>query len=244
MPARAREPAAALERIAAELRDRCGSVRFGAPVAFTYNPLDYAWDAHRAFLRMARPAPRVLFVGMNPGPFGMAQTGVPFGEVGLVRDFLGIEARVDQPQRVHPRRPIEGFACGRSEVSGRRFWGWARERFGTAAAFSRRFLVANYCPLVFMEASGKNRTPDKLPAAEQEPLFAACDAALRRLVEWCDPERVIGVGRFAADRAAAALGTGGPPIASILHPSPASPAANRDWAGAATKQLVKLGVWE
>jgi single-strand selective monofunctional uracil DNA glycosylase len=216
---------------------------FGPPTAGTYNPLVYARRPHEAYLeRYARQGVDAFLVGMNPGPWGMAQTGVPFGEVGLVRDFLGIEARVDQPQRVHPRRPIEGFACGRSEVSGRRFWGWARERFGTAAAFSRRFLVANYCPLVFMEASGKNRTPDKLPAAEQEPLFAACDAALRRLVEWCDPERVIGVGRFAADRAAAALGTGGPPIASILHPSPASPAANRGWAAAVERQLREQGI--
>ncbi|MFM8642089.1 MAG: hypothetical protein ACKOEP_04540, partial [Phycisphaerales bacterium] len=84
---------ARLERIARHLRDGCAELRFGPPVAFTYHPLDYAWEAHRAFLRMARPRPAILFVGMNPGPFGMAQTGVPFGEVAAVRDFLGIDAR-------------------------------------------------------------------------------------------------------------------------------------------------------
>jgi single-strand selective monofunctional uracil DNA glycosylase len=67
----------------------------------------------------------------------MAQTGVPFGEVGLVRDFLGIEAKVDQPARVHPKRPIEGFACMRSEVSGRRVWGWVQDRFGSADALGQ-----------------------------------------------------------------------------------------------------------
>jgi single-strand selective monofunctional uracil DNA glycosylase len=156
----------ALEGVAARLRDECGTLRFGAPVAFTYHPLDYAWEAHRAFLRMARAKPRILFIGMNPGPFGMAQTGVPFGEVASVRDFLGIDARVariDAPERTHPKRPVEGFACTRSEVSGARVWNWARERFGTREAFFREAFVWNWCPLSFMAESGANLTPDKLP---------------------------------------------------------------------------------
>ena len=183
-----------------------------------------------------------ILVGMNPGPWGMAQTGVPFGEVGLVRDFLDIEGRVDPPPVAHPRRPVEGFSCTRSEVSGRRLWGWARDRYRTAQRFSRVFLVTNYCPLVFMEASGRNRTPDKLPARERDPLFAACDEALRRLVAWCEPRFVIGVGAFAAGRAGAALGVSGPRVGMILHPSPASPAANRGWARQAERQLLALGI--
>lgn len=216
---------------------------FGAPTACTYNPLVYARRSHEAYLaRYARQGVEALLLGMNPGPWGMAQTGVPFGEVGFVRDFLGIDERVDQPKRVHPKRPVEGFACMRSEVSGRRVWGWVQDRFGSADAFSGRFLVANYCPLVFMEASGRNRTPDKLPAVEREPLFAVCDEALRRLVAWCQPQRVIGVGAFAAARAGEALGSDGPPIMSILHPSPASPAANRGWVEQVERQLVAHGI--
>jgi len=219
------------------------SLSFRPPTACTYNPLVYARRPHEAYLsKYARRGIEALVVGMNPGPWGMAQTGVPFGEVGLVRDFLGIEERVERPRRVHPRRPIQGFECARSEVSGQRFWGWAKDRFGSPAAFSRRFLVANYCPLVFMEASGRNRTPDKLPVAEREPLFEVCDEALRRLVAWCAPERVIGVGGFAAARAREALGPGGPPIMSILHPSPASPAANRGWAAQVERQLEAAGI--
>ena len=216
---------------------------FRSPTACTYNPLVYARRSHEAYLkRYARQGVDALLLGMNPGPWGMAQTGVPFGEVGLVRDFLGIEAKVDQPARVHPKRPIEGFACTRSEVSGRRVWGWVQDRFGSADAFSDRFLVANYCPLVFMEASGKNRTPDKLPTAEREPLFRVCDEALRRLVAWCKPKRVIGVGSFAAARAREALGDDGLPIMSILHPSPASPAANRGWVEQVERQLLGHGI--
>jgi single-strand selective monofunctional uracil DNA glycosylase len=167
----------ALERIARNLRDRCGAVRFGAPVAFTYNPLDYAWHAHRAFIARARPRPTVLFVGMNPGPFGMAQTGVPFGEVAAVRDFLGISARVARigaPEHMHPKRPVEGLACTRSEVSGARVWAWAADRFGSADAFFRHAFVWNWCPLAFMAASGANLTPDKLPRTGRGAAAMGC----------------------------------------------------------------------
>ena len=229
--------------IARWLTRQTDALAFRSPTACIYNPLVYARRSHEAFLeRYARQGIEAILLGMNPGPWGMAQTGVPFGEVGYVRDFLGIEEQVDQPQRVHPKRPIQGFACTRSEVSGRRVWGWVRDRFGSADAFSDRFLVANYCPLVFMEASGRNRTPDKLPAAEREPLFDACDEALRRLVKWCRPKRVIGVGSFAAGRAHEALAETGLPIMSILHPSPASPAANRGWVEQVERQLVAHGV--
>ena len=96
---------------------------------------------------------------MNPGPFGMAQTGIPFGDVTMVRDFLGIDGAVGRPEREHPKRRVEGMACARSEVSGTRLWGWARDEFGTAEHFFGRFFVANYCPLVFMEASARNLDP-------------------------------------------------------------------------------------
>lgn len=220
-----------------------GALRFAPPVAFVYNPLDYAWEAHRRYLERWGAGPReVLLLGMNPGPFGMAQTGVPFGEVSLVRDWLGVEAEVGKPPREHPKRPVQGFACRRSEVSGARLWGWAKERFKTPERFFSRFLVLNYCPLVFMDAGGRNLTPDKLPAAEREPLEAACDAALRRLTAFYRPRLVVGVGQFAEARARGALAGSGCAFGNILHPSPASPAANRGWAPQAEAQLRALGV--
>jgi single-strand selective monofunctional uracil DNA glycosylase len=216
---------------------------FRRPTACVYNPLVYARRSHEAYLKTyATQGIDAILLGMNPGPWGMAQTGVPFGEVGLVREFLAIDEPVGRPAVEHPKRPIEGFACTRSEVSGRRVWGWVQDRFGSAESFSKRFLVANYCPLVFMEASGRNRTPDKLPAAEREPLFELCDEALRRLVAWCKPGQVIGVGSFAARRAREALGSSGLPIMSILHPSPASPAANRGWVVQVERQLRGHGI--
>jgi single-strand selective monofunctional uracil DNA glycosylase len=226
------------------LRDAAGRLRFAAPVAHVYNPLDYAWAAHEAYLRRYAASPkRVLFLGMNPGPFGMVQTGVPFGEIAAVRDWLGIRAAVGCPPAEHPKRRVTGFDCPNSEVSGRRIWGLFRERFQHPEAFFREHMVMNYCPLAFLESTGRNRTPDKLPAAEREALFALCDAHLRQTVRVLRPEWVIGVGDFAAKRAAAVFPGGEVRIGRILHPSPANPAANRDWAGVATEQLRALGVW-
>lgn len=227
-----------LWRAARKLADEVDGLRFGPPVTHVYNPLRYAAAAHREYLRRYAAGPkRVVFLGMNPGPFGMAQTGVPFGEVHFVRDWLGIDAPIGKPEREHARRPVEGFACTRSEVSGARLWGAFAERYASPdALFSERF-VANYCPLVFMEESGKNRTPDKLASAERDALYAACDRHLRRLVEVLQPSWVIGVGAFAQGRAESALSDLGVRIGCILHPSPASPLANRGWAEQADKQL-------
>jgi single-strand selective monofunctional uracil DNA glycosylase len=227
-----------LWRVARKLADEVDALSFAAPVTHVYNPLRYAAAPHREYLnRYGQGTKRVVFLGMNPGPFGMAQTGVPFGEVSFVRDFLGIEVPVGKPDREHEKRPIHGFACTRSEVSGARLWGAFAQRHGNAQAlFSSRF-VANYCPLVFMEASGKNRTPDKLAPGERDALYAACDRHLRALVEVLQPEWVIGVGAFAEARAKLALAEHGVRVGSILHPSPASPLANKGWAEQADKQL-------
>jgi single-strand selective monofunctional uracil DNA glycosylase len=219
------------------------ALSFSAPVEYVYDPLDYAWEPHRQYLeRYGRGRPEVLLVGMNPGPFGMAQTGVPFGDVGMVRDWLGIHGAVREPDRVHPKRRITGFDCRRREVSGQRLWGWARDTFGTPERFFARFFVANYCPLAFVEASGRNFTPDKLPPAERAPLFKACDHALATLVRSLAPRYVVGIGKFAAQRAGHALAGSELTIGSVPHPSPASPVANRGWAEQMTRALAEIGI--
>lgn len=228
---------------ARSLADAVDRLDFAPPVSHVYNPLDYAWAIHESYLARYADGPRrVVFIGMNPGPFGMTQTGVPFGEIATVRDWLGLAGPVGKPDRENPKRPIEGFDCSRSEVSGRRLWGLFRERFGTPEAFFAEHFVANYCPLVFLDG-GRNLTPDKLPAAESRPLLEACDSHLQTLCDILEPEWVIGVGAWAEQRAALALAGKAVRIGRVLHPSPASPAANRGWAEAATVQLEALGVW-
>ncbi len=216
---------------------------FGPPVTHVYNPLIYARGAWDLYCEKYGQGERgVLLLGMNPGPFGMAQTGVPFGEIAHVRDWLGIEAPVGKPPVEHPKRPVTGFDCARSEVSGRRLWSWAKETYGTPEAFFARYFVANYSPLVFMEASGRNRIPEKLAKAERVPMYAACDRALRRTVEHFQPRYVVGVGKFAEKKAKQVVGDLDVVISSVPHPSPASPLANRGWAPLMTAALTEAGV--
>jgi len=228
------------------LVDELKPIEFGPPVACVYRPLEYAWEPHREYLeRFAKGKKRVVFLGMNPGPFGMVQTGVPFGEVAAVRDWMGINEPVGKPADEHPKRPVEGFACQRSEVSGRRLWGLFADRFATPEAFFKDHFVLNYCPLVWMSGTGANLTPDKLSATEMAPVEQACLKHLGEVISLLRPTFLIGVGAFAEERlrrAAEQCGTD-VQIGRILHPSPASPAANRGWAEAASRQLTELGVW-
>ena len=227
------------------LSQSVGSLSFDLPTTYVYNPLEYAWGIHRQYLELAKGGKKkVVFLGMNPGPYGMAQTGVPFGEIPAVRDWMGLRGEVKKPNPEHPKRPVDGLECAKSEVSGRRLWGLFSEKFPSAHDFFNDHFVANYCPLVFMEESGKNRTPDKLVVSETKPLEELCDQHLQEIVEIFEPDWLVGVGGFAEKRATIALSGMNVQIGKILHPSPASPAANRGWAAAATKQLIDQGIWK
>jgi single-strand selective monofunctional uracil DNA glycosylase len=231
---------------AQELSAQVARLKFAAPVAHIYNPLTYAWPAHVEFLsRFGNGRKRVVFLGMNPGPFGMVQTGIPFGEIAAVRDWLNISARTEKPAVEHPRRPVLGLACPRSEVSGRRLWKLFSERFGPPEKFFAEHFVGNYCPLAFLSESGSNVTPDKLSKTERARLSEICDAHLRRMLEILQPEWLIGIGAFARQRGELAAAGTKIRVGQILHPSPASPKANRhDWTQTATHELLALGVWK
>lgn len=238
--------------LARKLSRTVGALSFSAPVTHVYNPLEYTKAVHEFYLsEFGSGTKRVLFLGMNPGPFGMAQSGVPFGEIAAVRDWMKIPAdlaaKIKKPDNEHPKRPVEGFRCEKSEVSGRRLWGLFAERFGTAQKFFAQHFVANYCPLVFMNEKGANVTPDKLNKDEAAALFAACDDHLGGFIKALQPEFVVGVGKFAEKRAelvCAAAGITDVKITTVLHPSPASPAANQGWAEKASAQLIDAGVWK
>jgi single-strand selective monofunctional uracil DNA glycosylase len=242
--------ARAAERLRDALAPWVGQAR--GEVAFTLNPLDHAWEPHRRYLErfgprgeVAEPAFEAVFVGMNPGPWGMAQTGVPFGSPDVVREVLGISGPVRpvDASKTHASRPVLGFESARTEVSGQRVWGAVRDCFGEADLFFRRFFVLNYCPLVFQAASGRNVTPDKAPRDWLAPAFAACDEHLAAALLVLRPRTVIGVGLWAEKQATRVVAAAGldAKVASILHPSPASPAANRGWLGQVRAQLAELG---
>lgn len=229
--------------ISDQLTESLSSLTFAPPVTHVYNPLDYAREPHADYIRKYGKDPReVVLVAMNPGPWGMAQVGVPFGEINLVRDWLHIEGNVGKPAREHPKRPILGWDCPRSEVSGKRLWGWAKETYGTAQAFFERFYITNYCPLVFMEESGRNRTPDRLKVAERKVLLPICDQALRNIVEYIQPRYVLGIGNFTETRARLALEGLDVQIGKIPHPSPANPQGNKGWSPLAQMALREMGI--
>ena len=242
VPHKQPNPVDELIAITRRLSRQVAALKFAGKVAYVYNPSRYARAAHEQYLsRYGGRRGVTLLVGMNPGPWGMVQTGVPFGEVTAARDFLAIDGRVGRPRRQHPKRPVLGYDCTRNEVSGARLWGWAEQRFGTPEEFFSSFFVWNYCPLAFLIDSGANLTPDKLSVDERAALYKVCDRALLDLVRLIDPRMVIGVGKFAEARARIALAGLEAPIGTILHPSPASPLANKGWASQAEAQLKELG---
>jgi single-strand selective monofunctional uracil DNA glycosylase len=139
---------------------------------------------------------------------------------------------------------VQGFDCPRSEVSGRRLWKLFADRFGVAEKFFAEHFVVNFCPLAFLSATGSNVTPDKLSKTERARLEKICDAHLRRVLAILEPEWLVGIGAFARKQGELAAEGTSVRVGQILHPSPASPAANRqDWGRTATQELVELGVW-
>lgn len=229
-----------------KLAKTCEGLRFGAPATHVYHPLIYARKSYETYLRrFARPPKKAIFVGINPGPWGMAQTGIPFGDVVSARDWMNINAAIKPPPYCHPKYPVLGFDCPRREASGRRLWEFFRARHGTAEAFFADYLTLNYCPLLFLGAANgrvSNLTPDKLSGAEREPLYAACDEFMRAVAAELNPPLWVGIGAFAEQQLRRLFADGGAKIGKILHPSPASPLANRAFAETATAQLRGLGL--
>lgn len=225
--------------IAKQLSNEMDKLSFTTP-SHVYNPLHYAWAGQQQYLeKYAGAKHRVVLVGMNPGPWGMAQTGVPFGEIGYVRDWLGIEAKIEQPlTEQHAKYPIQGFECRRSEGSGKRFWGWAKDRFDSPKRYFEHFFVWNYCPLLFI-GEDRNLIPEKLTAEELKPVMDACNSALLDLLQLLEPSAVVGIGRWAERRLKDVVGENAE-VGYLFHPSPANPRANRNWAALADSALLPL----
>jgi len=232
-----------LLKLEGDLCQELSSLTFTSPVSLVYNPLEYAKETHEDFVRKyCKVGQNVLFLGMNPGPFGMAQNGVPFGDTAHVKDWLKIKGCVSKPTREHPKRLIHGLDCTRAEVSGGRLWGFFKEHSKSPENFFHQCYIHNYCPLVFMTSSGKNITPPQLPKGQRQQLLELCDKSLEDVVKLTGVKIVVGVGKFAEERARKALIDTEVEIFSIMHPSPASPAANAGWNDIALTQLTDLGL--
>ncbi|KAL1122807.1 hypothetical protein AAG570_003133 [Ranatra chinensis] len=229
-------------QIELKLSRRLRDTDFGPSVEYVYDPLTYAYDIHSKFVRkFCLGTKEILFLGMNPGPWGMMQNGVPFGENTSVQQFLGLFGTVVKPEREHPLRPVLGLACRRSEVSGKRFWSLARLLGASEAeVFFRHCFVYNYFPLCLIGSHGKNVTPPELKAAVQRSIESACDSALCEVISLLNVKVVIGIGRFSEKKALNVVSRAGLNDVKVLflpHPSPRNPATNKDWL-TTTKQLI------
>ncbi|KAK3582712.1 hypothetical protein CHS0354_039748 [Potamilus streckersoni] len=240
----------AFEFLSVEQRlcEKLKSLQFGSKVYCVYNPLEYAFNTHLNYVsRFCNSEKVVLFLGMNPGPYGMAQNGVPFGDATIVRDWLTIEGDIYKPYKEHPKRPILGLHCSRREVSGSRFWEYFKKKCGIPENFFKHCFVHNICPLTFMSESGKNITPPELPVTERNLLNDYCGSVLVETIRLLGVKILVCVGRFTeqkAQRVLSSAGVNGVRIEMIMHPSPANPAANKDWEAVVEKQLNEMDIMQ
>lgn len=268
-----------------------------AGVSHVYNPLAYMRRAHEQWLAQfevfvdyqgesvscatyekspdefarATQSRPYLILGMNPGPWGMVQTGVPFGDVANANTILGYR-RGDQipapdPDRVtlHPKRPVQGFACTRREASGERLWGglckvWEKPAFDANvheidAVLADCFAV-NYCPLAYFADDGKgtNVTPDAfrksgpyrdLPYAND--LDALCSSYIAAIMQAFRTRVVLAVGRYAETMAKVIVTSAmpadvRPKVVYLTHPSPLATRSAGEWAAMAQREMSAAGV--
>ncbi len=76
-------------------------------------------------------------------------------------------------------------------------------------------------------------------------LLEICERSICEIVQLLGVEIVVGVGKFAQERARVALKAAGMDwirVETIMHPSPANPMANKGWDAIAEKQLEDMGV--
>ncbi|RJU87246.1 MAG: single-stranded DNA-binding protein [Candidatus Poseidoniales archaeon] len=231
---------AELSRAAARLRDDAEELarrmESEGVADCVYNPLMYAWDIHEEFIRISGGSgAKTILMGMNPGPHGMGQMGIPFAATSVVRDLLGISGiDVSKPAISHSRRPVNGLVHPKEEVSGTRLWGLLQDRYGDAEQIFQNVFIVNHCPLMILQGPrGTNVTPNNISGPVVRDLLERCDQHLMEVVIALGAEQVVGIGKYAEKRAKVALGEMGIRVRTCWHPSPASPLANRnggkDW---------------
>ncbi|XP_014609875.1 PREDICTED: single-strand selective monofunctional uracil DNA glycosylase-like isoform X1 [Polistes canadensis] len=229
-----------------ELCQQLKTIKFPSKVEYVYNPIIYAFEVHAKYVQTyCNESKKILFLGMNPGPWGMSQTGVPFGEISMVRDWLKIQGFIGKPSKEQPDRKVTGFDCKRSEISGKRLWGLFKDLCGTPQNFFKHSYVHNYCPIALMDRKGKNITPADLKKEEQKLIHELCDQALSKIIQLLDVKIVVGVGRFAEKRAQAVVSADNlsAQVLWITHPSPRS-VGNQNWDEKTKQRLHDLELAE
>eukprot|EP01023_Acetabularia_acetabulum_P031317 TRINITY_DN29446_c0_g1_i1.p1 TRINITY_DN29446_c0_g1~~TRINITY_DN29446_c0_g1_i1.p1 ORF type:complete len:252 (+),score=22.23 TRINITY_DN29446_c0_g1_i1:130-885(+) len=212
-----------------------------------YNPLEYAWEPYENYLRKyCGDYKKTIFVGMNPGYFGMVQTGIPFGDLNMVCNFLHLQ-KFQVPVKQHNIRKIVGYEIKRSEVSGQRFWGLIQTKFGHPDKFFNEDsnFVVNLCPLAFLSETGKNVTPEEISIQEKDKIIVVCMAYFKQIVKFLQIQNIVCIGNFVCKEVKKSLTQDGYyNIVYMQHPSPRVQPQELQWRDVVTKQLEDAGVWQ
>jgi len=204
-------------KLSNELSKQMDELTFSLPVKYVYNPLSYSFLTYLQYLNRINFNDVNIYIGINPGPYGMSQTGIPFGDYYFVKNFLNIkkEKLLNLPL-THHKKPIYGFDINKREASGKRLWAFFQDIYKDQEIFFKNNIILNYCPLCFLNEEGNNITPDKLIKEERNILYKICDDYLNKSINLFKFKSVIGIGNFAYNRAKI-LGYN---ALKIGHPSP------------------------
>lgn len=230
-----------------DLVSQLNNLNYGPNVEYIYSPLDYASNLHKVFLKkFLCTSKKVLFLGINPGPWGMCQTGIPFGEVNIVRSYLRVDGEVLTPTNCHPQRPITGLNCHRSEVSGKRLWDLFIELSeGDPYKFFKDCFIHNYFPLALMNNNAKNITPGDLKSEYQKELQEICDKSLSDILTLFHTEIIVAIGKYAEKRSNEVVKKfrlTNIKVVQIPHPSPRSVGTAEKWKKETLVQLKSYNI--
>lgn len=214
---------------------------------FVYNPLDYAWEPHKEYIKKyGGLGAQTIIMGMNPG-HGMGNTGIPFGCPKKVRNYLKIkDCKVRKPEKMHPKRKIQGLNCKKPEISGKRIWKLIEEIYGPPDNAFKNIFIINHFPLWMFNDSGQNITPEKLNRKKVKKIFDICDQYVIDVAKILKIKTIVGVGKYAermAENVTEKKEMKHIKKKMIPHPSPANPLANKEkgaiWRKIAANTLKK-----
>ncbi|XP_059470377.1 single-strand selective monofunctional uracil DNA glycosylase [Neocloeon triangulifer] len=226
-------------------------LKFSDPVFMVYDPVEYAGGIYFQYLqRFCRSPKHLLILGMNPGPWGMGQTGIPFGDVDTVKNYLGLAEfgfLIRQPTQQHPSKIVTGLDCHRKEPSGTKLWGLVKKltNYCPAEIALANIIVHNFCPLIFLKESGCNLTPEELKASnKKEELFNLCSTALYHSLRVLQCSQILCIGKFAEKRADLMVKkfSLNALVYSIPHPSPRNVSGRVNWEENAMASLSASGL--
>jgi len=177
------------------------------PDIVVINPLEYLWLQYGYYTSCYHNQyPRAMIIGMNPGPKGMSQTGIPFGSPNIIPSILPNkslfnEIRDNEGSPVSsPHRRITGPSNTTVEVSGNRLWSALIKRYGDFKSITSEIFVDNICPLLFLcgKNGSKNLTPDKLtPSPAKIILIRLCTERLQKIYQCLgEPSNIVALGRW------------------------------------------------